>query len=122
MTGLRGDATVSAVRGDVALAIEGGANATAVNGAIDLRLSPAAAAHAQRLHTVNGPIRLTLPRGANVTVSASSIGGTIRGERGFALATNDGTYVGHSGSAILGSGAAHISLGTVAGDIVVAYD
>jgi len=117
-TGLRGDVNVSAVQGDVTLSTSGRARATSVNGTLDVRLLPGTALADSRFNTVNGTIRLALPRGADATLQAETLSGTIRGENGVNFTKHDGDFVGHSGTAVLGSGAARISLHAVNGEIV----
>jgi hypothetical protein len=117
-TGLRGDVTVSAVQGDITLATSGSARATSVNGTLDVRLLAGRALADSRFNTVNGTIRLALPRGADATLQAETLSGSIRGEGGVTFTRHDGEYVGHSGTAVLGNGAVRISLHTVNGEIV----
>ena len=114
---VRSDVELSTVNEGITVVTDGTVRAHAVNGAIDATLGAGGGDTPLQFSTVNGSVHLTLPRRANATVDASTLSGGIAADRGVALVTHDGEYVGRSGTATYGSGGRRVSVRTVSGSI-----
>ncbi|MDQ2908114.1 MAG: hypothetical protein M3R44_02050 [Candidatus Eremiobacteraeota bacterium] len=112
-TGLGGIVNVSDVNGAITIRTKSNAGASNVNGAIEANFSPRGNA---RFTTVNGPVTLIVPTGADATFRADTLSGAISSD-GVDLSTHNGQFVGHSATATLGAGHARISVHTVNGAV-----
>jgi hypothetical protein len=118
-TRLEGDVSARVVEGDVRIVTAGRADARTVSGSIDATLGSASSGDELDFETVNGPIHLTLPHGANASITARTLSGPIDADGGISLAVREHDWVGQSATAKLGTGGAHISLHSVSGSIRV---
>jgi hypothetical protein len=116
-TGLSDDVWANVVKGDVRLETNRRANARTVDGSIEATIGSTSNDGDLDFETVNGPIRLTLPRGANASISARTLNGQILVDGGLSLSFDDNEFVGRSATAQLGSGGPHINLRAISGSI-----
>ena len=116
-TGLSDDVWANVVKGDVRLETNRRANARTVDGSIEATIGSTSNDGDLDFETVNGPIRLTLPRGANASISARTLNGQILVDGGLSLSFDDNEFVGRSATARLGSGGPHINLRAISGSI-----
>ena len=115
---LGGDVEATSVNGTIRIATTGLAEASTVNGSIYASMGRGSWSKAIHFSTVNGSIRLTLPRDTDADVSAESVNGGFRSD--FPSQTMKATW-GGAGSmrARIGSGASKLRLTTVNGDITL---
>ena len=116
--GVKGDVRVSLVNGEVkAGALGGEVKLSTVNGAQTVNVTSLDEAKGVTLNSVNGPIVLIVPSGANAQVRASTVHGAITND--FGLTVNEGQYVGRDLSGQIGSGGPRIRLNNVNGSIAI---
>lgn len=116
--GVQGDVHASLVNGEVkAGGLGGEVKLSTVNGGVEANVALLDAAKGVTLNSVNGPIVLIVPSGANAQIKASTVHGPIRND--FGLAVEDGQYVGHSLSGQIGTGGPRIRLNNVNGSIAI---
>ena len=113
---LGGDVQAASVNGSITIGTTGLAEASTVNGSIYASMGRESWSNAIHFSTVNGSIRLTLPRGVDTDVSAESVNGSFRSD--FPSQTMKAVW-GGAGSmrARIGSGTSKLRLSTVNGDI-----
>jgi DUF4097 and DUF4098 domain-containing protein YvlB len=88
-----------------------------VNGGIEANMARLEDAKGVTLNSVNGPIVLMVPSGANAQVKASTVHGAITND--FGLPVDDGQYVGHNLSGQIGTGGPRVRLNNVNGSITI---
>ena len=116
--GIQGDVDASLVNGEVkAGGLGGEVKLSTVNGPVEANVSRLSESKGVNLSSVNGPIVLIVPSGANAQVRASTIHGGITND--FGLAVEDGQFVGHNLSGQIGSGGPRIRLTNVNGSIAI---
>ena len=116
--GLQGDVRASLVNGEVkAGGLGGEVKLSTVNGPIEANVARLDDAKGVTLNSVNGPIVLVVPSGANAQVKASTVHGNITND--FGLIVNEGQYVGRDLSGQIGSGGPRIRLNNVNGSISI---
>ena len=118
LLGLQGDVHASLVNGRVKAGLLGGeVKISTVNGSVEANVTMQDAAKGVTFNSVNGPIVLFVPAGANAQIRASTVHGAITND--FGLAVDDGQYVGHNLSGQIGSGGPRIRLSNVNGSIAI---
>ncbi len=116
--GVKGDVRVSLVNGQVKAAGLGGeVNLSTVNGTQEVNVTTLDEAKSVTLNSVNGPIVLIVPSGANAQVKANTVHGAITNDFGFTV--NEGQYVGRDLTGQVGSGGPRIRLNNVNGSIAI---
>ena len=116
--GVKGDVHVSLVNGEVkAGGLGGEVKVSTVNGAQEVNVTALDEAKGVTLNSVNGPIVLIVPSGANAQVRASTVHGAITND--FGLTVNEGQYVGRELKGQIGSGGPRIRLNNVNGSIAI---
>lgn len=115
---LGGDVEAASVNGTIRIETRGLAQASTVNGSIYASMGRGSWSRAIHFSTVNGSIRLTLPRDVDADVSAASVNGSFRSD--FPSRSTK-AFWGGSGEmhALIGSGASKLRLSTVNGDIAL---
>jgi len=118
ISGVQGGANIECVNGSIdARQLAGPISIESVNGSTDLWLDATWDGDAVSLEAVNGSVDVYLAPGANVTVDADTVNGTIENDLG--LEVHKGKYVGSSMRGAIGSGGGRLSIGTVNGGISV---
>lgn len=112
--GLKADAEIGTVNGDASVRTEGFAEASSVNGSVDVVMGRADWSGSARYHSVNGGVSVTLPAGVSTDVRASTVNGDI--ESDFPL-TVTGKFGPRSVRGTIGKGGRSLSLETVNGSI-----
>lgn len=112
-SGLSADAEAETVNGSVRVETTGVARAETVNGSVQASMGRADWSSDLAFKTVNGSIRLTLPRAASTTVDAETVNGSI--ETDFELTGVKATKRTLRGT--IGGGGRGLSLETVNGSI-----
>jgi len=112
-SGLSADADAETVNGSVKVQTSGVARAETVNGSVQASMGRADWSSELAIKTVNGSIRVTLPRLASTTVDAETVNGGI--ETDFAVEGAKVTKRRLTGT--IGSGGRALSLETVNGSI-----
>jgi DUF4097 and DUF4098 domain-containing protein YvlB len=116
--GVKGDVRASLVNGKVkAGGLTGDVKLSTVNGAQEINVTALDEAKGVTLNSVNGPIVLIVPAGANAQVKASTVHGAITND--FGLTVNEGQYVGRNLAGQIGSGGPRIRLNNVNGSIAI---
>ena len=116
--GVKGDVRVSLVNGEVkAGGLGGEVKLSTVNGTQEVNVTTLDEAKSVTLNSVNGPIVLIVPSGANAQVKASTVHGAITNDFGFTV--NEGQYVGRDLTGQIGSGGPRIRLNNVNGSIAI---
>jgi len=115
---LRSPLEARTVNGSVHLATSERAEARTVNGTIVARATPRGDA-GMRFSTVNGAVRLDLPRDAQAEVYARTVNGDIRSD--FPMTLHAG-WVGHRLEGRIGRGGPEIRISTVNGSIELRSD
>ena len=116
--GIQGDVHASLVNGQVkAGGLGGEVKLSTVNGGIEANMARLETASGVTLNSVNGPIVLMVPSGANAQVRASTVHGAITND--FGLPVDDGQYVGHNLSGQIGTGGPRVRLNNVNGSITI---
>lgn len=116
--GVKGDVRVSLVNGELkAGGLGGEVKLSTVNGTQEVNVTTLDEAKSLTLNSVNGPIVLIVPSGANAQVKASTVHGTITNDFGFTV--NEGQYVGRDLTGQIGSGGPRIRLNNVNGSIAI---
>lgn len=116
--GVQGDVQASLVNGEVkAGGLGGEVKLSTVNGRVEANVARLDAAKGVTLSSVNGPIVLFVPAGANAQVKASTVHGPITNDFGWEV--EDGQYVGHNLSGQIGTGGPRIKLTNVNGSIAI---
>lgn len=115
-SGLSGDVEATSVNGAIRIETTGLAEAKTVNGSIYASMGRESWDKAIHFSTVNGSIRLTLPRGVDTDVRAESVNGSFRSD--FPSQSSQ-AFWGGTGEmrARIGSGSSRLRLSTVNGDI-----
>jgi putative adhesin len=116
ITSLSGDVRAQTVNGNIRVSTAGLAEASTVNGSIDVAMGRADWSETLEFETVNGAIRLELPDRVDTDVSASTVNGSIDSD--FPL-TVRGRFSGKRLSGTIGRGGRDLTLGTVNGDIEI---
>lgn len=118
ITGVQGDVQASLVNGRLkASGLGGEVKLSTVNGAQEVNVTTLDEAKGVTLNSVNGPIVLIVPSGANAQVRASTVHGPITND--FGLTVNEGQYVGRELTGQIGSGGPRIRLNNVNGSIAI---
>jgi hypothetical protein len=112
-SGLTADADAETVNGSVKVETNGVARAQTVNGSVQASMGRADWPSDLGIKTVNGSIRVTLPRSASATVDAETVNGSI--ETDFAVEGGKATKRRLTGT--IGSGGRALTLETVNGSI-----
>ena len=116
--GVKGDVRVSLVNGELkAGGLGGEVKLSTVNGTQEVNVTTLDEAKSLTLNSVNGPIVLIVPSGANAQVRASTVHGAITND--FGLTVNEGQYVGRDLTGQIGSGGPRIRLNNVNGSIAI---
>lgn len=116
--GVQGEVHASLVNGQVkAGGLGGEVKLSTVNGSVEANVSKLEDTKGVTLNSVNGPIVLIVPSGANAQVRASTVHGPITND--FGLTVEDGQYVGHNLSGQIGTGGPRIRLNNVNGSIAI---
>ena len=113
---LQGNAEAHSVNGSIRLVTTGLANATTVNGSINVTVGRADWPDGADFKTVNGEITLKLPQVVNAELRASTVSGSIKSELPIALT---GQVEGRRLQGTLGSGGRQLALSTVNGSITL---
>jgi len=113
---LQGNAEAHSVNGSIRLVTTGLANATTVNGSINVTVGRADWPDGADFKTVNGEITLKLPQVVNAELRASTVSGSIKSELPIAMT---GQFEGRRLQGTLGSGGRQIALSTVNGSITL---
>jgi DUF4097 and DUF4098 domain-containing protein YvlB len=111
---LDGKASLATVNGDIDVETGGVAEGTTVNGSITARLGRADWGRSLKFTTVNGGIRVSLPRGASTEVEATTVNGTV--ESDFPITVQGRLHPGSLRGRI-GDGGRSLDLTTVNGSI-----
>ena len=118
-TGLTGDFKGATVNGQIAISVNGSAQASTVNGSIVAVLGSVEWTGTRSFTTLNGSIDATIPASADVTVHAATVRGTVSSD--FPLSANGfgGVSCGMAPTlnGTLGSGGRNLDLTTVNGSI-----
>jgi DUF4097 and DUF4098 domain-containing protein YvlB len=118
LEGVQGDVHASLVNGEVkAGGLGGEVKISTVNGGIEANVARLEDAKGVTLNSVNGPIVLVVPSGANAQVKASTVHGAITND--FGLTVDDGQFVGHNLSGQIGTGGPRVRLNNVNGSIAI---
>jgi hypothetical protein len=112
-SGITADTDAETVNGSVKVETSGVARAQTVNGSVEATMGRADWSSEVEFKTVNGSIRVTLPREASTTVDAETVNGRIVSD--FEIA--DGTVTRRRLKGTIGSGGRAMSLETVNGAI-----
>jgi DUF4097 and DUF4098 domain-containing protein YvlB len=112
--GMRADVKARTVNGGVQVSTSGQADASTVNGSIELSMGRADWSGDLALKTVNGSITVELPAGLNTELDARTVNGSIQSD--FPLTVTGRISPRHL-TATIGSGGRHLELTTVNGDI-----
>lgn len=111
--GKLGDVKATTVNGTVTIASASFAEATSVNGGINIALTQPLT-RALKLSTVNGAIKLSMPSTLNAELSASTVNGSIESDYPITVTGKIGP---RHVKATLGSGGPELNLSTVNGGI-----
>jgi DUF4097 and DUF4098 domain-containing protein YvlB len=122
---VNGSIVINGVTGGVrASSVNGSVTADKIGGNIELKtvnsdvraivLNPASSIE---LHSVNGPVSVTIPSDAKADINASTVNGGI--DNDFGLYVKKGPYVGRKLMGRLGSGGTRVELKTVNGGISI---
>jgi DUF4097 and DUF4098 domain-containing protein YvlB len=112
--GLGADAEIATVNGDASVETEGFAEASSVNGSVDVVMGSADWSGSASYRSVNGPVSVTLPAGASAEVRASTVNGDI--DTDFPL-TVRGKIGPRSLHGTIGDGGRTLAIETVNGSI-----
>jgi DUF4097 and DUF4098 domain-containing protein YvlB len=116
--GVTSDVVASSVNGPVrARGLIGEIRLSTVNGPVEASFERLGDSKSISLNSVNGPLTLTIPSDANAQLKANTLSGRISNDYG--LPVNDGQYVGHELSGLLGKGGTRIKLNNVNGSISI---
>jgi len=116
LSGMTGPVKASSVNGSIkAEKMSGQTELSTVNGYLEADFQRVSRCHSISLTTVNGPIRLSLPSGAGVNVSAQNLSGGIDADFGRSWRAP----AGHRLDAALNGGGAQIRLHNVNGGISI---
>jgi hypothetical protein len=113
---LQGNAEAHSVNGSIRLVTTGLANATTVNGSINVTVGRADWPDGADFKTVNGEITLRLPQVVNAELRATTVSGSIKTELPI---TVSGQVEGRRLQGTLGSGGRQLALSTVNGSITL---
>lgn len=111
---LGADADIATVNGDASVETNGFAEASSVNGSVDVVMGRADWSGSASYRSVNGPVSVTLPAGANTDVRASTVNGDI--ESDFPLMVR-GRFGPRSVRGTIGSGGRTLDIETVNGSV-----
>ncbi len=112
--GLKADVEIQTVNGDVDVQTDGFAEASSVNGEVNVVMGQANWNGSAHYHSVNGGVSVTLPASASTDVRASTVNGDIESE--FPL-TVQGKFGPRSVRGTIGSGGRSLAIETVNGSI-----
>ncbi|HET9150401.1 MAG TPA: DUF4097 family beta strand repeat-containing protein [Gemmatimonadales bacterium] len=115
-SGLRSDVEIGTVNGDVSVATDGFAEASTVNGSVDVTMGRADWKGTASYRSVNGSVSVTMPASASADVRAGTVNGSIDTE--FPLAVQ-GRFGPRSVRGTIGSGGRELDLQTVNGSIAI---
>lgn len=114
--GLAGSVKATCINGRLsARNLTGEARLSTINGALVAEFDQLEDAKAITLNSVNGTVDLIVPAGANASVKADTVHGTITND--FGLTSKRGEYVGESLDGQIGAGGARVKLSNVNGVI-----
>jgi hypothetical protein len=114
--GLQGNAEAHSVNGSIRLVTTGLANATTVNGSINVTVGRADWPAGADFKTVNGEITLKLPPVVNAELRATTVSGNIKSELPITMTDQ---FEGRRLQGTLGSGGRQLALSTVNGSITL---
>ena len=118
ISGISGKVVAESVNGDLSLGdLASDAKLATVNGSIDAKFSKLEGQQSVKAETVNGRVTCTLPKNANVEISADTLNGGINA-RDFGLETDKG-FVGSDLNGKIGDGKARLNIDTVNGGIKI---
>jgi DUF4097 and DUF4098 domain-containing protein YvlB len=118
--GITSDVVASSVNGPVkAHGLTGEVRLSTVNGPVEASFERLSDSKTISLNSVNGPLTLTIPSDADAQLKANSLSGRITNDYG--LPVNDGQYVGHELSGVLGKGGTRIKLSNINGSISIRH-
>lgn len=112
--GITGDVVARTVNGGIKVSTAGHADASTVNGSIDLSMGRADWSGDLRLKTVNGSITVEMPASLNIDLDARTVNGSI--ESDFPLTVSGRIRPRHI-RATIGNGGRSLELSTVNGSI-----
>ena len=116
ISGVAAEVVAESVNGDIdAEDLVDDASLSTVNGAIDARFTRLEGRQNVKAETVNGRVAITIPKDADVEVSADTLNGSINA-RDFGLETDKG-FVGSDLRGDIGGGSARLNIDTVNGSI-----
>lgn len=115
-TSLGSNVDASSVNGNIKVSTSGLVHATTVNGSIDAAMGVASWSDTLKFSTVNGSIDLTLPRGLNADVRATSVSGDVASDFPMTLS---GAIGGKHLNGRIGVGGRELKLSTVNGGITL---
>ncbi len=116
ITGITGDVRAHTVNGSVRVSTSGLAEATTVNGSIDVAMGRADWDAILEFETVNGAITIELPDNVDTEVHASTVNGSIASDYPLTIR---GRFGPKRMSGTIGRGGRELALGTVNGDIEI---
>jgi hypothetical protein len=120
ISGLAGNVKASSVNGSIrAEGLEGPADLSTINGRLDADFDRVNSAKPILLSSVNGPIRLSLPRCAAADLVARNVAGGIRSEFGRVLRSAEAGSGGHRLRTRLNRGGTQIRVNNVNGGISI---
>jgi Toastrack DUF4097 len=118
ITNVTGDVNASSVNGEVSgQKLGGDVNLSTVNGEVELVAT--SNIKSIMLNSVNGDIRLTLPKKFDARIEAGTIHGDIRAVDG--LEVDETSFTGSSMSGVIGKGGMKVDLNTVNGSIRIQH-
>lgn len=118
ISGVQGDVRLSLINGEAkASDLSGDVKISTINGRVEANLARLNESKGVNVSSVNGPIVLIVPPGANADVKASTVHGSITNDFGWTV--NEGQYVGRDLSGQIGSGGLRIRLSNVNGSISI---
>ncbi len=116
LRGLAGVVRATSINGGIrAERLEGPVELSTVNGRLDADFERVAGSGAILLSSVNGPIRLSIPREASASLAARNLSGGIDSDVGRPCRTSDGNHL----RAIMNRGGVQIQLHNVNGGISI---
>jgi DUF4097 and DUF4098 domain-containing protein YvlB len=118
VTGVEGGLEAETVNGAIrAQNVRGLVELSTVNGTLEIEYGQLERTDRIHLESVNGTIKLTLPKSTNADVEAETVNGSIRND--FGVEVKKGRWVGSSMRGSIGNGGGEIKLETVNGAIQV---
>lgn len=116
INGFPGRVAASTVNGKiVASGLSGDVSLESVNGKVEASFDELGGRQRIEIESVNGPIELRVPKGADFEIEASTVHGGI--DNDFGLEVEHGQFVGHDLAGKVGNGGARVKLENVNGSI-----